>query len=393
MPYAQGRIYCDADSHIVELPDWLIGYADPGIRERLATLSLGFAGAGASEAIAKAQARRGDPRELARLEENPIQGPKGWYALGAYDSAERSRALDRLGFSKQLVFSTFAFTQFTGGDLELLYGGTRAHNRAMADFCSRDDRLLGVGYVPLEDPERALREADEAIRLGCAAIAVPTRPPNDRSPTHPVYDPLWALLQDSGVPLMLHIGLGGGRIIRPAFHRNGRRVTDFLGGGENLRSKDFMALHGAAEIFLACMVLDGVFERFPGLRCGCIENGAMWAVPLLRRLDLAQDMFQKSEPDLALPLRASEYVRRQVRFTPFAGEPVGWLIEQAGPELFLFSSDYPHPEGTRDPIGRFEATLDGVSTDARERFYAQNFLDLMGLASLQASRLAASLRP
>jgi hypothetical protein len=54
------------------------------------------------------------------------------------------------------------------------------------------------------------------------------------------------------------------------------------------------------------MVLDGVFERFPRLRGGCIELGAMWVVPLLPRLDLAQDMFKRTEPDLAaLPERAS----------------------------------------------------------------------------------------
>ncbi len=76
-------------------------------------------------------------------------------------------------------------------------------------------------------------------------------------------------------------------------------------------------------------------------------------------------------------MRASEYIRRQVRFTPFATEPVGWLIERAGEELFLFSSDYPHPEGGRDPIARFEVSLEGVSEDARERFYSRNFADMM----------------
>ena len=95
------------------------------------------------------------------------------------------------------------------------------------------------------------------------------------------------------------------------------------------------------------------------------------------RMDIAQGTFGRTEPALALPLRASEYIRRQVRFTPFATEPVGWLIEQAGEELFLFSSDYPHPEGGRDPIARFEASLEGVSEDARERFYSRNFADMM----------------
>jgi predicted TIM-barrel fold metal-dependent hydrolase len=98
----------------------------------------------------------------------------------------------------------------------------------------------------------------------------------------------------------------------------------------------------------------------------------------VRRLDLAQSTFQRTEPDLAaLPLKASEYVHRNLSFTPFPGEPLAWMIEQAGDDLFLFSSDYPHPEGTKDPIGRFEAQLDGVDEAARARFYATNFADLL----------------
>ncbi len=155
-------------------------------------------------------------------------------------------------------------------------------------------------------------------------------------------------------------------------------TTDFLGGGENIRAKDYMVLHQPPETFLAMMVLDGVFEAFPELRGGCIEQGAMWVVPWLKRLDIAQNTFKKTEPALDLPLRASEYVRRQLWFTPFPAEPVGWMVENAGDDLFLFSSDYPHPEGGRDPLKRFEDSLAGVDDAAKERFYSSNYADMMG---------------
>jgi predicted TIM-barrel fold metal-dependent hydrolase len=67
-----------------------------------------------------------------------------------------------------------------------------------------------------------------------------------------------------------------------------------------------------------------------------------------------------------------------VKFTPFPGEDVGRMIHDAGPELFLFSSDYPHPEGTDDPIGRFERTMTGLTDDTKERFYHRNFDAMMG---------------
>jgi predicted TIM-barrel fold metal-dependent hydrolase len=380
MPYLEGRTFYDADSHLMELNGWLQKYADANVRERLRPLYLGGAGPTAERAMKDAQTRLNDPQAARSLEAN-LMTAKGWSALGAFDPRERSRALDLLGVSKQLVFSTFAPTQFASDDPELLYGGTRAHNRAMADFCSDDKRMIAVGFVPLLDAERALVEAREAIRLGCGAILVPSAPPRDKSPTHPDFHPLWALLQETGVPFMTHVG-GGGRSLRPAFHKNGKPpTTDHLGGGENIRSKDYMSLHFSPEIFVACMVLDGIFEQFPGLRGGCIEQGAMWVIPLLKRLDLAQDTFQKTEPALRLPLRASEYVRRQLRFTPFPNENAGWLIEQGGEELFLFSTDYPHPEGTRDPFNRFESSLSEISEAAKERFYSRNFAEMMRLSA------------
>jgi len=55
------------------------------------------------------------------------------------------------------------------------------------------------------------------------------------------------------------------------------------------------------------------------------------------------------------------------------------LIELAGPELFMFSSDFPHVEGGRNPLKRFESSLGASSEAARHAFYASNFADLMGL--------------
>src|SRR5207342_2731239 len=98
---------------------------------------------------------------------------------------------DLLGFEQQLVFSTFAATQFGGKDLELLYGGTRALNRAMADFCAADARLLPVGFVPLADVTLAEQELDAALELGCAAIQVPSVPAAGKSPAHPELTGIW----------------------------------------------------------------------------------------------------------------------------------------------------------------------------------------------------------
>jgi predicted TIM-barrel fold metal-dependent hydrolase len=130
---------------------------------------------------------------------------------------------------------------------------------------------------------------------------------------------------------------------------------------------------------LATMIFDGVLDRFPRLRFGVIEQGAAWLRSWMRQLDTALHAFAKNEERLRkLRLRPSDYVRRQIRATPYPAEPVGWIIEQAGEEVCLFSTDYPHVEGGRNPIRRFEDSIAGLSERAKQRFYCDNFVDLMG---------------
>jgi len=383
MGYACSRIMCDADSHIMETFDWLKSYADPDIRDSLPGLKLGGAGRMAEKAIGKAQAARLDETLVKEQRANIIGGSKGWAAYGAFDKNDRRKALDDLGFKRQLVFSTFAQTQFASEkDAKLRYGGARAHNRAMGDFCAGDSRLMGIAVVPLDTPELAVEEIKNAAKFGDKAVWVNAAPAGGRSPGHGDLDPVWQTLVELGLPFMLHIG-GGTRVMDKAYDNNGLpRPTDWLGGGENLRVKDYMTISFAAQMFLSAMVFDCVFERFPKLKGGAIELGAGWVPHYLRSLDAGQRMFKKTDPQVGtLSLKASDYIRRQVRFTPFPGEDVGHMIREAGEELFLFSSDYPHPEGGKDPIRKFDETLGGLSADATEKFYRRNFEDMMGIAA------------
>jgi predicted TIM-barrel fold metal-dependent hydrolase len=57
------------------------------------------------------------------------------------------------------------------------------------------------------------------------------------------------------------------------------------------------------------------------------------------------------------------------------------MIEQAGPELFMFSTDYPHPEGGKDPLAKFEATMTELGEEELGRFYAGNMAELLSGAA------------
>ena len=388
MPYAEGRTFFDADSHIMELPNFLSDFADPELRDRLPRLSVSSGGPLAEKMVNYVKAGGHPAEKVAELERDIIGGAKNYDALGAFNPAERSRAMDLLGFHAQWVFSTFSPDSILPAkDPEALYGACRAHNRAMSAFCADDPRLLAVAFLSLSDPERAAVELDAAIAMGCSAVWVPATPCGGRSPGHTDLDPIWSRMADAGVPFLLHVG--GQRIqIRKEYMNNGRpEPKDWLGGAENVRSKDITVLHQAAEEFLSVMVLDGVLERHRNLRGGAIELGATWVPGMVRRLDHAASIWSRSEPELRSFTRPpSEQVREQLAFTPYPFEDVGALIKESFPELYLFSSDYPHTEGGRNPIGRFEASLGDLSESVREKFYSRNFAKLVPSVDALASR-------
>ena len=74
--------------------------------------------------------------------------------------------------------------------------------------------------------------------------------------------------------------------------------------------------------------------------------------------------------------KPSEQIRQQLRFTPYPFEDVSAIVNQSFQELYMFSSDYPHAEGGRDPLGRFDRCIASLSEAARTSFFSGNFRDL-----------------
>ena len=378
----------DADSHVMETSEMLRAHADPVVRARMPRSYVAALSPGEDDRLVGAfRAKHADPAYRAE-DAAQILLRKNWAATGSFLKEDRPRALDLLGFESQLVFNTFVNQALLkterGADVDFAYGFARAHNRALVEFCSADRRLLATGYVPLRDFARSKEMARETIALGAKALLVPSGCPRGHAPSHPGLDPVWAQAVEAGLPVVFHVGGGlraaDDRLLDPDYFANGGPpVPDFHGGDENFRSIDYMAIPTAPMQTLATLIIDGVLDRFPTLRLGVIEQGASWLPSFMRSLDSAFEAFRKNEERLQrLALRPSEYVRRQVRVTPYPAEDVGWIVANSADEICLFSSDYPHVEGGRNPIKRFEESMQELSEAQKQRFYFDNFVDLMG---------------
>ncbi|MBV9331291.1 MAG: amidohydrolase family protein, partial [Alphaproteobacteria bacterium] len=215
MTYAPaGRALYDADSHIMELPDFLKKFADAEWREQIPEVNYS-ASIVTDEEVAEIMGRGGRHSdahlaELRGLGDRLIEQSKEIQALGAFDGRERSQALDMLGFRKQLVFATHSvampFSPSSKIAPALRYAAARAHNRHMAAFCGVDQRLMGVAIVPLDEPELAITELDFVVEAGLKAVWVPHRACGDKSPGHVAFDPFWARLAEAQIPFVLHVG-------------------------------------------------------------------------------------------------------------------------------------------------------------------------------------------
>jgi len=152
---------------------------------------------------------------------------------------------------------------------------------------------------------------------------------------------------------------------------------DRPGGEERIGPFYIVVAHLAAEVYLTCLVMGGVFERFPGLRFGAIEFGASWLGPLAERLDRHASLLAKV--DTRLPLLPSEYLRRNVRVTPQWSEPLDVMVERFGlHECYVFSTDYPHIEGGRHPVQSFRAMAERLRPGYVEDFFVTNGELLLG---------------
>ena len=384
MPHIDDRFVHDADTHTMETKDWLEPFCEDRYKKQVASIfNRGFEKQG--EKYLETLSLHDKPEFRAKDEEE-FMARKNLLAIGSFRKEDRSKAIDLLGVQSQLVFPTSANVHLESlehsDNTELLYAMARASNRAQIDFCSVDRRLLPVCNVPLADMKEAKQIAKEAIDMGARALLIPWACPKNHATSHIGLDPLWSAAQEAALPIIFHVGASD--LVLPKAHANNGMspIPDFHGGEENFRSISYMAIPSGPQQALSMLILDGVLERFPNLKVGIIELGAIWVPSYIRQLEAAMEAFGRHEERLQkLSLKPSEYVTRQVRVTPYPTEPTGWIIEQSGPEICMFSSDYPHVEGGRNPYGRFQNTTQNLNEETLNAFYRTNFEDLMSAAA------------
>ena len=385
MTYAHRIDIYDADTHMMEHPEWIYNFADEDIKEHLEPIVEGDEDVlkRIDQALANFELRQSSPSILKKAKEQFMGwNHKGWEGLGAFNAEERKIANDLLGFNAHIVFPTSAFDQVLAAKEDrIILGGVEALNRGMASFCLVDSRMYGAAYIPFAFGEDiALEILKDAISQGFSVIMIDTIAPKGKKAfTHPDFDIVWQEIQDNDVAITLHVGADNSWDPVPlSFYNNGGKVPAHKEGDAPRDALAYMGISYNAELFLASMIFDGVFSRFPKLRVGVVELGASWIISWMKHLDQSYRAFRRLQDLSQVKKLPSEYVQDHIKITAFPGEDIGWLLDNGASDLLMFASDYPHHEGTDDPISRFEKTMISSSAEQKEKFYTHNFKHLIG---------------
>jgi len=309
---------------------------------------------------------------------------KGMGALGAFDPVERGEAIERMGIHAQLLFPNLGTNEFRVDSDEGRLVCQRYNDYAI-DFNKRSgNRARTVCEINMHNVDWAVKELDRILKLGAKAVTLPCHvPPGGVSPAHEKWDPFWARLEEANVPGLLHIANQGllhcttpedMMLPNPAWGDATalRNKPLARAGGEEAISPYFMlVVHMAPELWLQTMIMGKVFERFPRLRFGVVELAAEWVGPMAERMDLWANFMNKV--GVKYDMKPSEYLRRNVRVTPVWSENLPKMIERFGlKEVYVFSTDYPHLEGGRDPIVKFRKHTDAVGEGYEKAFFVDN---------------------
>jgi len=304
---------------------------------------------------------------------------KGSIAPGAFSPDGRLKALDHMGVSRALIFADPGIQAATFGNNDLGVKTMYHWNDFVIGFSKHDpDRLRAVALLNTHDIDVATAEAERILKAGGRAFVMASAvPPGNVSPAHQKMDKLWGMLQEADAAALLHAGGELGFMRGEASWGAGVDHLDFqpmdiASESEQINTYMFSSFHYSPQNFLSTIVLGGVFERFPRLRFGVIELGAIWLAPMAERLDQTAMIYQ---PRLshALSMKPSEYIRRNVRVTPYRFEPVADYIDRYGfAECYCFSSDFPHPEGGTRPIQEFVEHIDRLGPRIAEQFFVTN---------------------
>ena len=350
-----------SDNHVFEPPDLWTNGIEPKFKDRAPVIhheedgdwwycdgqkvigtGFGFAGAQTGRRFDKAEKlTRGDVFENVRP--------------GGYIPEEQIKDMDLDGVDVGILYPTTGLQLYKIPDGELLTAMFKTYNDWLNEFCQASPkRLKAIATLNIDDVSQGVAELEHRAKQGFVGATIPVYPPEGRRYDSPEYDRLWGAAQDLEMPLSLHL----------ATNRYGSGE-----GGGNLPGDTRFSILPNSDFFVRVSVADmisaGVFERFPKLQLGAVEQQLGWVPFFLERMDYAYNERGAGREGYRFKegMIPSDFFRRNV-FLGFQEDELGIrLRDMIGVDSLQWGSDYPHMEST---FPRSRQVLEEILADCTE---------------------------
>ena len=284
---------------------------------------------------------------------------------GFWEPELRIEFLDRLGIDMQVLVPSNECFHYDV-DADLATSVCQSYNNAMSRVLNRfPGRFLGIAHLPMQSPTRAVAEIERAVKqLGLHAATMFTNV-NGHNLDEPQFWPVYARIEELGVPLYLHpsrsgVLLGLERLTK--FHLD--NALGFLYEG---------------TLAITSFICGGVFDMFPRLRIGLLETGCGYLPTLMDRLNEVYDQEGVNE---LIAKRPHEYLD-QVWIAANVStekETLTYVAQRYGADRLMMAIDFPHGLG-----GAGESCIDDVVTNTglteaqKDRILGLNAAEFFGL--------------
>jgi aminocarboxymuconate-semialdehyde decarboxylase len=256
---------------------------------------------------------------------------------------QRLKDMDRMGVDVQAVCpAPYHFFYFTEAD----YGAQLARevNEGIARLVAdTPDRFVGLGSVPLQDAELAVRELDHAVKnlgldhavknLGLRGVEICTNV-NGRNLTDPELglEKFFARAEELGILVFMH----------PLGYTQADRLTQHYFNNVIGNPLD-------STVAVSHLIFDGTMARHPKLKV-LVAHGGGFVAHYWARMDHAW----RARPDCRTVIKRppSKYLEK-FYFDTITHDPqmLKHLVDRFGADHVVLGTDYPYDMGDEDPLG------------------------------------------
>jgi aminocarboxymuconate-semialdehyde decarboxylase len=236
----------------------------------------------------------------------------------------------------------------------------RLLNEHIASVCAEHPRrFIGLGTVPMQDPDIASRELERCVtKLGLAGIEIGSHV-NGMNLDHPKVVPVLEAAQDLGAAIFVHPWEMLGR------ERMEKYWLPWLVG-----------MPAETSLSICSMIFGGIFEKLPRLRIAFAHGGGAFPATLGRiehGFRMRPDLCAVDNEHNPRDYLGKFYVDSLVHDAAM----LEYMIGLMGAESIALGSDYPFPLGEEVPGSLIESM--NLETDVRDRLLAGTALEWLGL--------------